>query len=59
LSLLLSQFFINLEINELPKISTLVYMLPEKAALAYKQVGEELTKCNNLSLHSDGTSKFD
>jgi len=48
----------NLEINELPKMSTLVSMLPEMKALAYKQVGEELTKCNNLTLHSDGASKF-
>jgi len=38
----------NLEINELPKMSTLVSMLPEKKVLAYKQVGKELTKYNNL-----------
>ena len=48
----------NLEIDELPKMSTLVSMLPEMKALAYKQLGEELTECSDATLHSDGTSKF-
>ena len=33
-------------------------MLPEMKTLAYHQLGEELTKSSNLTLHSDGTSKF-
>jgi len=48
----------SLEVNEIPKLSTLVSMLPEMKALIYKQLGEELTECSNLTLHSDGASKF-
>ena len=48
----------NLEVAELPKLSTLASMLPEMKTLAYHQLGEELTKSSNLTLHSDGTSKF-
>ena len=48
----------NLEVAELPKLPTLVSMLPEMKTLAYQQLGEELTKSSNLTLHSDGTSKF-
>ena len=48
----------NLEVAELPKLFTLASMLPEMKTLAYHQLGEELTKSSNLTLHSDGTSKF-
>ena len=48
----------NLEVTELPKLSTLASMLPEMKTLVYHQLGEELTKSSNLTLHSDGTSKF-
>lgn len=48
----------NLKVAELPKLPTLVSMLPEMKTLAYQQLGEELTKSSNLTLHSDGTSKF-
>ena len=48
----------NLEVAKLPKLSTLVSMLPEMKTLAYQQLGEELTKNSNLTLHSDGTLKF-
>jgi len=43
----------SFEINEIPKLSTVVFMLPEMKVLAYKQLGEELTQCSNLTLHSD------
>jgi len=48
----------NLEVVELPKLSTFVSMLLEMKTLVYQQLGEELTKSRNLTLHSDGTSKF-
>ena len=34
----------NLEVAKLPKLSTLVAMLPEMKTRAYQQLGEELTK---------------
>ena len=42
----------NLEIHELPKMSTLVSVLPEMKALAYKHLGEELMECSDATLHN-------
>ena len=46
------------EVGDLPKTGTLVRMYSELKGLAYQQVAEELSKATNLTLHSDGTSKF-
>ena len=43
---------------DLPKTGTLVRMYSELKGLAYQQVAEELSKTTDLTLHSDGTSKF-
>ena len=48
----------SLEVKELPHTATLVRMLTEMKGLAYQQLSEELSKQENLTLHSDGTSKF-
>ena len=48
----------DLEVAELPKLPTSVSMLPEMKTPAYQQVGKELTESSNLTLHSDGTSKY-
>ena len=46
------------EVDDLPKTGTLVRMYSELKGLAYQQVAEELSKTTDLTLHSDGTSKF-
>ena len=52
------QHIASLEVEELPCTATLVHMLTEMKVLAYQQLSEELSKQENLTLHSDGTSKF-
>ena len=48
----------SLEVKELPKPTSLVHMLTEMKGLTCKQLAEELSNEDNLTLHSDGTSKF-
>ena len=48
----------NKEIDTLPTAPTLVRMLTELKFLSYQQLADELQHCENITLHSDGTSKF-
>jgi len=48
----------GMTVDRLPKYTTTVEMLPEMKALAYKQIAEKLQVSQQLTLHSDGTSKF-
>ena len=52
------QHIASLEVKELPCTATLVRMLTEMKVLACQQLSEELSKQENLMLHSNGTSKF-
>ena len=45
------------EVDALPQPGTLVRMYAEMKGLAYQQI-EEVSKQENLTLHSDGTTKF-
>ena len=45
-------------VKELPQKSTLVRMLAEMKGIAYCQLADVLAKEENLTLHSDGTTKF-
>ena len=45
------------EVDNLPQPGTLVRMYAEMKGLAYQQI-EEISKQDNLILHSDGTTKF-
>ena len=47
-----------MRIGELPQSSSLVRMLSEMKGLACQQLAEELNKQENLTLHSDGISKY-
>ena len=49
---------VSFEIKELPQTSTLTGMYAEMKGLACHQLSEELQKEENLTLHSDGTTKF-
>ena len=46
------------EVDALAKSSTLSSMLAKMKCLAYEQLSEELNVLDNITLHSDGTSKF-
>ena len=48
----------SVEVGELPKSSALSGMLVEMKCLAYDQISEEMSSQDNVTLHSDGTSKF-
>ena len=48
----------GITVDRLPKYTTIVEMLLDMKALAYKQIAEELQVSQQLTLHSDGTSKF-
>ena len=49
-----------MEVDTLPKPSTLVDMMVEMKGLACQHIiSEQLTSTEKLTLHSDGTSKFD
>ena len=48
----------SFEIKELPHPTTLTRMYSEMKGLACQQLNEELKKGDNLTLHSDGTSKY-
>ena len=49
---------VSFEIKYLPQTSILTRMYAEMKRLAYHQLSEELQKGDNLTLHSDGTTKF-
>ena len=49
---------VNMEVDTLPKPSTLVDMMVEMKGLACQHIAEQLTSTEKLTLHSDGTSKF-
>ena len=48
----------SFEIKKLPHLTTLTRMFSEMKGLACQQLSEELQKGDNLTLHSDGTSKY-
>ena len=48
----------GIEVGSLPKSSTLSNMLTEMKCLVYEQLSDELSAEDNITLHSDGTSKF-
>ena len=48
----------SFEIKELPHPTTLTRMYSEMKGLACQQLNEELKKGHNLTLHSDGSSKY-
>ena len=48
----------GVDVDRLPKYSTLVGMFSEMKVLAYQQLAEELTEYEHTTLHSDGTTKF-
>ena len=48
----------DIDIDRLPKYSTLVGMLSEMKVIAYRQLSEELAESKFTTLHSDGTTKF-
>jgi len=49
---------VNMEVDTLPKPSSLVEMIPQMKGLACQQLAEQLTSSDDLTLHSDGTSKY-
>ena len=49
---------VSIEVQELPQSTSLVRMFAEMKGLACQQLAEELGKRENLTLHSDGTSKY-
>ena len=49
---------VSIEVKELPQSTSLVRMFAEMKGLACQQLAEELGKQENLTLHSDGTSKY-
>ena len=48
----------GIDVDRLPKYSTLVGMLSEMKVIAYQQLSEELAESEFTTLHSDGTTKF-
>ena len=48
----------GIKVGDLPKSSTLSNVLTEMKCLAYEQLSDELSAEDNITLHSDGTSKF-
>ena len=49
---------VSIEVKELPHSTSLVRMFAEMKGLACQQLAEELSEQDNLTLHSDGTSKY-
>lgn len=45
---------VGIEVDALPKSSTLSNMLAEMKCLAYEQLSDELRVEDNITLHSDG-----
>ena len=48
----------SIEVKALPQSTSLVRMFTEMKGLACQQLAEDLAKQDNLTLHSDGTSKY-
>lgn len=49
---------VGVDVDRLPKYSTLVGMLSEMKVIAYEQLSDELVGQDYTTLHSDGTTKF-
>ena len=49
---------VGVELERLPKYTTLVDMLAEMRGLACMQVADELATAKDITLHSDGTTKY-
>ena len=49
---------VSIEVKELPQSMSLVRMLAEMKGLTCQQLAEELGKQEDLTLHSDGASKY-
>ena len=49
---------VGIEVDRLPKYSTMIGMLSEMKVLAYQQLSEELVDSEFTTLHSDGTTKY-
>ncbi len=49
---------IGVDIDRVPKYSTIIGMLSEMKAIAYQQLSDELVTTEFTTLHSDGTTKF-
>ena len=47
-----------MKVDKLPKPTSLVRMLTELKCLSYQQIADELQDRENITLHTDGTSKF-
>ena len=47
-----------MDVENLPKQTTLIDITSEMKGLACQQLAEQLTTTKNLILHNDGTSKF-
>ena len=52
------QHIAGMNVENLPKPSTLIEMTSEMKGLACQQLAEQLTRTKDLTLHNDGTSKF-
>ena len=52
------QHIAGMNVENLPKPSTLIQMTSEMKGLACQQLAEQLTRTKDLTLHNDGTSKF-
>ena len=48
----------EMEVEAIPKPSTITGMIGEMKGLTCQQLGEQLSTDSNLTLHSDGTTKF-
>ena len=51
------QHIAGMNVENLPKPSTLIQMTSEMKGLACQQLAEQLTRTKDLTLHNDGTSK--
>lgn len=49
---------VNMEVDTLPKPSSLVEMIPQMKGLPCQQLAEQLTSSDYLTLHKDGSSKY-
>ena len=49
---------VSIQVKELPHSTSMVRMFAEMKGLACQQLAEELSEEDNLTLHSNGTSKY-
>ena len=52
------QHIVGMNVENLPKPSTLIQMTSEMKGVACQHLAEQLTRAKDLTLHSDGTLKF-